>query len=69
MWRFHLTAYDLQMTYSNFVDGKWVASESGATFENRNPANATDLIGLFPDSTAREAEELSGFGKERHALQ
>ena len=56
MWRPDLTAYDLQMTYSNFVDGKWVASESGATFENRNPANTTDLIGLFPDSTTRDAE-------------
>jgi acyl-CoA reductase-like NAD-dependent aldehyde dehydrogenase len=60
MWRFYLNAYDLQMTYSNFVDGKWVPSESGATFENRNPANATDLIGLFPDSTGRDAEMAIG---------
>ena len=44
------------MTYSNFVGGKWVAPESGATFENRNPANTNDLIGLFPDSTTRDAE-------------
>ena len=44
------------MTYSNFVGGKWVPSESGATFENRNPANTNDLIGLFPDSTTKDAE-------------
>lgn len=44
------------MTYANFVDGKWIASESAATFENRNPANTTDLIGTFPDSTTRDAE-------------
>ncbi len=44
------------MTYANFVGGKWVPSASSATFENRNPANTNDLIGLFPDSTAQDAE-------------
>jgi acyl-CoA reductase-like NAD-dependent aldehyde dehydrogenase len=44
------------MNFANFVGGKWVPSESGATLENRNPANARDLVGLFPDSTARDAE-------------
>ena len=56
MCRCDLTAYDLQMTYSNFVGGKWVASQSAATFENRNPANTNDLIGSFPDSTTQDAE-------------
>ena len=44
------------MNFANFVGGKWVPSESGATLENRNPANARDLVGLFADSTARDAE-------------
>jgi aldehyde dehydrogenase (NAD+) len=44
------------MTFANFVGGKWVASASGATLENRNPANARDLVGLFPDSTTTDAE-------------
>src|SRR6188768_3337386 len=44
------------MTYANFVGGKWVPSESGATFENRNPADTSDLIGLFADSTRADAE-------------
>ncbi len=43
------------MTFANFVGGKWVPSEAGATFENRNPANTRDLIGLFADSTADDA--------------
>ncbi|HEX2833985.1 MAG TPA: aldehyde dehydrogenase family protein [Thermoanaerobaculia bacterium] len=38
--------------YSNFVNGQWVKSKSGKAFENRNPANEDDLIGLFQDSTA-----------------
>jgi acyl-CoA reductase-like NAD-dependent aldehyde dehydrogenase len=44
------------MTYDNFVAGKWVQSSSGATFENRNPANTKDVIGRFPDSTITDAE-------------
>ena len=44
------------MNFANFVGGKWLPAESGATLENRNPANARDLVGLFPDSTARDAE-------------
>jgi alpha-ketoglutaric semialdehyde dehydrogenase len=37
-------------TFHNFIDGKWVPARSGKTFENRNPANQDDLIGVFPDS-------------------
>jgi acyl-CoA reductase-like NAD-dependent aldehyde dehydrogenase len=66
MWRSDLTAYDLRMTYSNFVGGKWVPSESGATFENRNPANTNDLIGLFPDSTSKDAEAAISAAKRAY---
>ena len=44
------------VTFHNYIDGQWKASVSGSTFENRNPANTDDLIGLFPDSTSSEAE-------------
>src|SRR5438067_3127623 len=39
-------------TYHNFIDGQWGPSVSGAVFENRNPANTDDVIGLFQKSTA-----------------
>jgi aldehyde dehydrogenase (NAD+) len=39
-------------TYHNFIDGAWVPSVSGAVFENRNPANTDDLVGVFQKSTA-----------------
>ena len=44
--------YSLRETreYSNYVDGQWVKSSSGKAFENRNPANGDDLVGLFQDS-------------------
>src|SRR3954447_25830384 len=41
--------------YSNLIDGEWVPSVSGQTFENRNPATG-ELIGLFQKSTAADAE-------------
>jgi acyl-CoA reductase-like NAD-dependent aldehyde dehydrogenase len=43
-------------TYSNFVDGDWVASSSGRTFENRNPANTDDLIGIFQQSNEADVK-------------
>jgi aldehyde dehydrogenase (NAD+) len=44
------------MTFANFVGGKWMPSASGATLENRNPADTRELIGTFPDSAAADAE-------------
>jgi acyl-CoA reductase-like NAD-dependent aldehyde dehydrogenase len=38
--------------YGNYVDGKWVKSGTGQTFENRNPANQDDLVGIFQESNA-----------------
>jgi aldehyde dehydrogenase (NAD+) len=42
-------------TYHNFIDGAWVSSVSGDLFENRNPADSGDLIGLFQKSNAADA--------------
>ena len=36
--------------YKNFINGKFVDSKSGRTFENRNPANWDEVIGIFPKS-------------------
>jgi aldehyde dehydrogenase (NAD+) len=43
--------------HKNHVDGKWLQSKSGKTFENRNPADRDDLIGLFPASGPDDVEE------------
>lgn len=36
--------------YYNLIGGEWVASHSGKTFENRNPADTNDIVGVFQDS-------------------
>ena len=43
-------------TYHNLIDGAWVPSRSGQLFENRNPARADDLIGLFQQSTREDVQ-------------
>ncbi|MCE2902039.1 MAG: aldehyde dehydrogenase family protein [Gemmatimonas sp.] len=37
-------------TFKNFIGGQWIAPATGEHFENRNPADRNDLIGLFPAS-------------------
>jgi aldehyde dehydrogenase (NAD+) len=39
-------------TYQNYIDGEWVASQSGEMFENLNPADVRDIVGRFPLSTS-----------------
>lgn len=38
-------------TYKNLINGQWVDSLSGETFENINPANKNDIVGRFQAST------------------
>jgi aldehyde dehydrogenase (NAD+) len=36
--------------YKNFIDGEWVEASPGETFENRNPADTRDVVGIFQKS-------------------
>ena len=38
-------------TLRHFIAGEWVESTSGATFEDRNPADLTDVVGHFQAGT------------------
>jgi len=38
--------------FKNFINGQWIESKSGETFENRNPADTSELLGTFQKSTA-----------------
>ncbi len=42
--------------HHNYIDGRWIPSATGKTFENRNPANTDDLIGLFQDSSRADVD-------------
>lgn len=43
--------------FQNCIDGKWVDSKTGRTFENRNPANWNEVIGTFPLSSKEEVDQ------------
>ena len=47
----------MSMTFNNYIDGRWVPSRSGKVFENRNPADQRDLVGLFQESTSEDASD------------
>lgn len=42
--------------YKNLIGGAWVASESGRTFANRNPADTRDVVGMFQESSAADVQ-------------
>ena len=43
-------------TEHNWIGGEWVPAQSGRTFENRNPADRDDLVGVFPESDRRDVD-------------
>jgi len=53
-------------TFRHFIAGAWVESDSGRTFESRNPADTRDVIGHFQLGTAADvaravrAAEIAG---------
>src|ERR1700757_2234027 len=42
--------------YKNFINGEWVDSRSGTAYENRNPANTDELIGMFVSSNEEDVD-------------
>ena len=42
--------------FNNFIAGKWKGPESGEYFDNRNPADRSDVIGRFPLSDRRDVD-------------
>ena len=42
--------------FRNFINGEWVESRSGKTYEDRNPANSDELVGMFVASTDEDVD-------------
>ena len=42
--------------FKNYIGGEWVEPSSGEYFENRNPANNGDVIGLWPKSNREDVQ-------------
>ncbi len=50
--------------FRNFIGGEWVDPSTGEFFENRNPADQDDLIGLWPLSGAEDVERAVHAARE-----
>jgi aldehyde dehydrogenase (NAD+) len=53
--------------HKNFINGEWVEARQGRTFENRNPANSAELIGIFPSSTKEDVDDAVDAAKAAFA--
>jgi alpha-ketoglutaric semialdehyde dehydrogenase len=53
--------------FKNFIDGEWVESASGETFENRNPADTRDLVGIFQKSNQQDVNAAVDAAKRAFA--
>jgi len=53
--------------YKNFINGEWVETRSQKALENRNPANTSELIGMFPLSTAEDVNLAIDAATEAYA--
>src|SRR5947199_7321968 len=42
--------------YHNFIDGEWVEASTGQTFENCNPADTRDIVGIFQRSAKADVD-------------
>ncbi len=54
----------MSKVYKNYINGKWVASRSGKTFENINPSNKKQALGRFQKSNLKDIEEAVASAKD-----
>ncbi|HET9995567.1 MAG TPA: aldehyde dehydrogenase family protein [Candidatus Acidoferrum sp.] len=52
--------------FKNFINGEWVESRTGKAYENRNPANTDELIGMFVSSSAEDVDAAVDAAKEAY---
>ncbi len=56
----------LVRTYQNFIGGEWVAAQSGARFQNTNPADTREVVADYPQSGAGETRAAVEAARAAH---
>src|SRR5215472_5494075 len=51
-------------TYKNLIGGEWVGSHGGQTYENLNPADTRDVVGIFQRSSKPDIEDAVAAAKQ-----
>ena len=50
--------------FKNYIDGEWIPSSTGHTFDDINPANQRDLVGVFQKSNQLDVENAIEAAKD-----
>ena len=59
--------YNPTKVLKNFIDGEWVESSTGETFEDRNPADTRDVVGIFQKSNKTDVDAAVDAAKRAFA--
>jgi aldehyde dehydrogenase (NAD+) len=53
--------------FKNFIDGEWVESQGGQTFEDRNPADNREVVAIFQRSNKADVDAAVDAAKRAFA--
>jgi acyl-CoA reductase-like NAD-dependent aldehyde dehydrogenase len=53
--------------FKNFINGEWVESQSGQTFEDRNPADTREVVAIFQRSNKADVDAAVDAAKRAYA--
>ena len=52
--------------FKNYINGEWVPSASGLTFDNSNPADRRELVGMFQKSSRQDVKDAIQAAKDAY---
>lgn len=59
-----MTTFQVEQTYSNYINGEWVKATSGETEPSINPANRKEVVGYVPTSGIEDLNRAVAAAKE-----
>lgn len=51
-------------SFKNYIGGQWIDAVSGNTFENRNPSNIDQVLGIYPRSNREDVDKAVSAAKK-----
>jgi acyl-CoA reductase-like NAD-dependent aldehyde dehydrogenase len=52
--------------FKNYINGEWIDSSSSRTFENRNPADTREVLGIFQKSNEKDVQMAIDAAKQAY---
>lgn len=52
--------------FKNYINGQWQKSKNGKTFQSLNPANPSDVVGIFQASDKQDVDEAVAAAKKAY---